>query len=103
MTKKGVKIGNFKKSKKVPLDNSEIQLVSKFGLNRKKMRPVGGVTNNIRTNERHMAPLTGNLTHKTILDHPSKLNDSPSGLGVTKLIFRYQALRTDKLNLNNVI
>ena len=31
MTKKGVKIQNFKKSKKVPLDVSEIHVVPKFG------------------------------------------------------------------------
>ena len=30
MTKKGVKIQNFKKSKKVPLDILEIHVVSKF-------------------------------------------------------------------------
>ena len=31
LTKKGVKNQNFKKSKKVPLDNLEIHVVSKFG------------------------------------------------------------------------
>ena len=32
LTKKGVKIQNFKKSKKVPLDILEIHVVFKFGL-----------------------------------------------------------------------
>ena len=56
LTKRGVKIQNFKKSKKVPLDILEIHVVSKFGPIPIKIAACRCCyeqqTNNKRTNER---------------------------------------------------
>ena len=82
LTKMGVKIQNFKKSKKVPLDILEIHFVSKFGPIPMKIatcRCCDEQTNE-RMNDRHLIPPIGNLTHKTLLDHLPNSTTRPKGL-----------------------
>ena len=81
LTKKGVKNQNFKKSKKVPLDNLEIHVVSKFGPIQMKIAAcrccyIRTTTNN----DRHLIPPIGNSTYKTLLDHPPHSTTRPNGL-----------------------
>ena len=69
----------FKKSKKVPLDILEIHVVSKFGPIPMKIAACR-CCDEQQTNDRHLIPLIGNLTHTTLLDHQPHLMTRPKGL-----------------------
>ena len=79
LTKKGVKNQNFEKSKKVPLDILEIHVVSKFGPIPMKIAACR-CCDEQRTNDRHLIPPIGNLTYKTLIDHPPHSTTRPNGL-----------------------
>ena len=93
LAKKGVKIQNFKKSKKVPLEILEIHVVSKFGPIPIKIATCRCVMNNkLQTSHTPYRKLylQNSIKPSTTLNYSEY---SPSGLVVTKLSMRFAQIK----------